>query len=202
MKPFAALATAALFAVSAVASEPLVVNNPGSVAVCTPFAFTWSGGTPPYTFGLWEDTLGNQTPDSLTQRVQFEAQNGTSFNWDVDLSLDFIGDSFILKVIDGTGESNQSTPFKITDYGDHSCFLQLGAPSKSKVISKGEIVGICLGILGFLTLLLVVWRVYILHTRRRLSEIFRERKNLGVDQNIPLSPVQKQGIIGGSETLA
>ncbi|KDR65686.1 hypothetical protein GALMADRAFT_1248861 [Galerina marginata CBS 339.88] len=157
-----------------------------SFAIAVNCLLFWSGlwGNSP--LHIW--SLGG-TADSLTQRVQFEAQNGLSFNWDVHLSLGFIGDSFVLKVIDGTGESNQSTPFKITDYGDHSCFLQLGAPSKSKVISKGEIVGICLGILGFLTLLLVVWRVYILHTRRRLSEIFRERKNLGIDLNIPLSPV-------------
>ncbi|KDR67351.1 hypothetical protein GALMADRAFT_216451 [Galerina marginata CBS 339.88] len=205
MKCLSALSTATLFAARAVAFEALIVNNPGNVAVCKPFTLTWSGGTPPYAVSLDEDIPNTQTADSLTQLVQFESQNGTSFNWVFDLSLDFaqlltqVGDSFVLKVVDGVGESNQSTPFNIQDSTDHSCIF--GEPSKPK-LSKGEIVGICLGVLGFLTLLLVVWRVYILHTRRRLSENFRERKNLGIDQNIPLSPVLKQGIIGESETHA
>jgi len=190
MKFLAALATA-MFAAStaARASEPLVVKNPGPVTVCKSFVLSWSGGTPPYRFELDED-LDSRNTKNLTQLVQFEPRNGTSFTWVFNLSPSFIGDSFVLKVIDRVGESSLSAPFIIRDSSDHSCF-SFSEPTNSKMLSKGQIVGICLGILSFLVLSLFAWRAYVLHRRRRLSEFFRQRKNIGTDQKFPLSPIQQ-----------
>jgi hypothetical protein len=64
------------------------------------------------------------------------------------------------------------------------------ATAKSSKLSEGQIWGIGLGVLAAL-LLVGLWRLYVLRTRRKSAGNFGDRENLGIDQKFPLSPIQK-----------
>jgi len=221
MKVFAPFAAALLFAASTVAVEPLEVNTPLNATVCEPLLFSWSGGTPPYTLTLIElllSTLGvgiaefnASTDTSLTWVVNIvpipASQGGP--------------DSLVLRVVDGTGNFSDSATFPIQDSDNHACLpastgsssshststattptsssiIAGMAPSsgsgqvtsKSSILSEGKIWGIGLGVLAAV-LLVGLWRLYVLRTRRKSSGNYGDRENLGIDQKFPLSPIQK-----------
>jgi len=209
MKIFIPLAAAVLLAASTAAIEPLVVDTPLNATVCEPLLMSWSGGTPPYALTVAQILFANAALGIL----DFSAQTGnvTSFTWVVNITD--VDNSLVLNLVDGAGNFSESLPFTVHDSSNHSCLIAstgsssptsgtiptssvTGAPSttpvhgtaKSSRFSEGEIWGIGLGVLASL-LLLAIWRLYILRTRRRLPG---DRENLGIEQKFQLSPLQKQ----------
>jgi len=218
MKITAYLTAVMLFVVGISAIQPLTVETPPDVTVCEELTLKWAGGTPPYVLGVAQVLTSNlalgifnfttQTDTSLiwvinitgvgesplvlllvdsagnrTQSLPFHVQDGT----DTSCLTTSTGGT-VIGPITGTRTTIPTTSTTTTTTTTTPTASAAQSTAKSTKIVEGKIWGIGLGVLAAL-LLLAIWRVYKLRTRR-LARKYGDKENLGIDQKFQLSHLQ------------